>query len=298
MASEWREGFSAVLNLSEATRRVQLHDLESKHFQGVEAAATAATVTATTRRRDIHSRWIDRRSAKRRQVEAASTNAAQSAGDDTGVKRLLTFLRVLEICSNAPWSAVKFPENEKMLKRLTAAHMQLIVGREEWERDKNLLFSLLDSSENLSNTVNVCWVTNRQQVITPPSPPRLPRCFAWVSLLCVCFPQGKTTTLSRFLAALALCSVKGGVLATVYSTSLDRSCELVKASKKYIYYLQHDEGAIKQLEVMGLSKPRMSTDNERQFSVQSIAGPGIVNTCIGRPKVRAKEPFHTSYHFV
>ena len=92
----------------------------------------------------------------------------ESKTNNIGVRRLLTFLRVMEICSNAPWSPIKFPENERMIRRLIASHLQLIVGKESWKSDKNMLFSLLDSTENLSNTLNVCWVTNRQ-VRAPPS---------------------------------------------------------------------------------------------------------------------------------
>ena len=246
--------FGSILALSEATRRKQLVDLERKHFGPQQIQETELNVVKNV---DVESRWTSRRLAKRRRTNE-EINDNPPLASSNGVQKLLTFLKVMAICSEAPWSPVKFPENEKMIRRLIASHMQLITGREAWAKDKNFLFSLLDSSENLSHIINVCWVTNRQ--------------------------QGKTTTLSRFLAVLALCSVKGGVLATVYSTSLDRSCELVKASKKYLYWMQHDKKVTQRLERIGVKPPKIATDNERQFSVVSVAGEGIVNTVIGRPK--------------
>ena len=76
------------------------------------------------------------------------------------------------------------------------------------------------------------------------------------------------------------------MLATVYSTSLDRSCELVKASKKYLYWMQHDKDVLAKLQALGVDRPKISTDNERQFSVVSagFGSEGVVNTVIGRPK--------------
>jgi len=52
--------------------------------------------------------------------------------------------------------------------------------------------------------------------------------------------QGKTTTMSKFLACLLLCSPVGGNLVFVYSTSLDRAQEVLRAAKVYIDWIVTD----------------------------------------------------------
>ena len=81
----------------------------------------------------------------------------------------------------------------------------------------------------------------------------------------------------------------------MYSTSLDRSCELVKAAKKYLYWFTTDARAKATLRDAGMEPPIIMTDNERAFSVRAVGdgsfqGSGdstpssTVNTVIGRPK--------------
>ena len=55
--------------------------------------------------------------------------------------------------------------------------------------------------------------------------------------------QGKTTTMSKFLACLLLCSPVGGNLVFVYSTSLDRAQEVLRAAKVYIDWIVTDPPA-------------------------------------------------------
>ena len=49
--------------------------------------------------------------------------------------------------------------------------------------------------------------------------------------MCLTRPQGKTSTLSRFTAALAHCSCAGGQLLCIYSVSLDRAQEVLKVGR-------------------------------------------------------------------
>lgn len=86
-----------------------------------------------------------------------------------------------------------------------ASHLRLIVGEKEYKDHMSTLYGLIESRYDLSNMQNVCWVTNRQ--------------------------QGKTSTLSKFVAVLSLLSIHGGSLACVYSTSRNRAEELVNAGK-------------------------------------------------------------------
>lgn len=96
--------------------------------------------------------------------------------------------------------ADRFAENEEMLRRFTATHLRLIVGREEYNKHQATLLSIIDSKNDLSKLVHLTWITNRQ--------------------------NGKTTTLAKFLAAMAMVSPCGGPLIYVYSTTRDRAVEV------------------------------------------------------------------------
>jgi len=61
-----------------------------------------------------------------------------------------------------------------------------------------------------------------------------------------------------FLAALAMCSVVSGLLATVYSTSLDRSCELLKGTKQYLYWYSEKK-----------KKLHFTRDTDRMFCLRN-----------------------------
>ena len=90
--------------------------------------------------------------------------------------------------------------------------------------------------------------------------------------------QGKTTTLSKFIAALAIASIAGGNLIFVYSTGLDRAQEVVKASRAVIDWLRTTSFA----EQAGYPKIRIARDNERMFGVRNPVGG--VNEVLARPR--------------
>ena len=71
--------------------------------------------------------------------------------------------------------------------------------------------------------------------------------------------QGKTTTLSKFIAALAIGSIAGGNLCFVYSTGLDRAQEVVKASRAVIDWLR----TTPHVERAGYEKIKIARDNDR-----------------------------------
>ena len=172
-------------------------------------------------------------------------NATISTSVSTQPRRkLAAFLRLIDHMCNCPWSSVPFDINYRMLMRLTASHLQLIAPGAP-----QTLCNIIDPRDNFEGVQNICWITNRQ--------------------------QGKTSTLARFLAAVAVACPLGGLLFTVYSTSLDRSVELIKAAKKYIYWLNSDEGAHPDFQFT------IVRDNERQFALQVGTA---VNECCARPK--------------
>lgn len=78
--------------------------------------------------------------------------------------------------------------------------------------------------------------------------------------------QGKTTTLGIFGAALLCTAVLGGTLLCVYSTTLDRAQEVVKAAKQYMYWLKANRMAKVAV------APRVVTDNARTLVVQTPDG--------------------------
>jgi len=159
--------------------------------------------------------------------------------------RVGRFVRLINHLNTAPWANKYFDVNYDMTMRLAASHLNLISPSAPTSLIRLISPDLLEGSQNL------VWVTNRQ--------------------------QGKTTTLARFVAALAIASPVGGLLFTVYSTSLDRSIELVKGAKQYIHWMRTPEGRHVDWNISILQ------DNQRMFTCSSN-GTGILNTVIGRPK--------------
>ena len=139
------------------------------------------------------------------------------------------FIRLLDHLGTAPWASVYFDVNAAILRRLTAAHLQLLVPGVSIAA----ALHVIDPWHVLDGAGNLVWITNRQ--------------------------QGKTTTLARFLAALAIFSPSGGLLTTVYSTSLDRSVELVKAAKAYLYWMITGSGKHTDYPIS------LTRDNERMY---------------------------------
>jgi len=175
-----------------------------------------------------------------------------------GVRRLFQFLAVLDFLGNAPWANVRFPENEAMLRKFTATHLILIVGREEYGKHRGTLLSIIDSVSDLSKLVHLTWITNRQ--------------------------QGKTTTLAKFLAAMAMISPMGGPLIYVYSTTRDRAQELIDNAKRYIDWVLHDPRNVDIFTSWGLHVKSYTANNTIGFSLPSFLDNRIVNDIKARPK--------------
>lgn len=199
--------------------------------------------------------------AKRRRVSGqllAAQSMLRQYELPLAVVRVIRFRKALDIFSTCPWANIKFDENERILRMMTASHLRLIVGKEEWSQHKSMLYPLIDSTTDLSPIENVVWVTNRQ--------------------------QGKTTNLAKFIAALSLLSPVGGNLMYIYSTGLDRSQELCRDSKKYMTWIQGDLDVQQRLGRLGIARPRIETNNERMYTIECGIAPGIVNTVKARPK--------------
>lgn len=177
---------------------------------------------------------------------AKCTPAPKSGAKAAHVRALTRFMRLVEHLNNAPWANKRFATNERILARLIASHLHLIVPG----GSRSELIHLIDPRASLADAHNLVWVTNRQ--------------------------QGKTTTLGKFLAAMAIASPVGGLLFTVYSTSLDRAQELTKAAREYVYWLMSPDGAFDDFPSLVLER-----NNERLFCVSNGTAS---NTIIARPK--------------
>jgi uncharacterized protein YxeA len=134
---------------------------------------------------------------------------------------------------------------------LTATHLKLIVGPEEYTKNQSILFDLIDSSMDLSSLCHILWTTNRQ--------------------------NGKTTTLAQFIAALAVMSPMGGALAYVYSTTRDKAADLVKAVKRYVKYLTDTPHVRAALASYGLIVSEVEGDNVSAFTIRSFVDPLQLN---------------------
>ena len=174
-----------------------------------------------------------------------SMNPLRSIYTSTPALQLMSFMRLINHMCTCPWSNIQFDVNYSILMRLTASHLHLVAPGAHQS-----LCNIIDPNIVLEGAQNVCWITNRQ--------------------------QGKTSTLSRFLAAVAVACPLGGLIFTVYSTSLDRSVELIKAAKQYIFWLDSDG----RHPDFNFSVVR---NNERMFALE-LPKYNVVNQCWARPK--------------
>lgn len=167
-----------------------------------------------------------------------------------GMRRLVRFIELLAYLDTAPWANKIFEVNQRMIRRMTHSHLPLIVGSKDYETEKNELESIINAPDPAQN---VLWVTNRQ--------------------------QGKTSTLSKFLAALTVLSPATGSLVCIYSTTLFRAVEVLRGAKRYVYWLQSTHA----------DAPKVITDNEFTLEVETVYGnahvvkarPKTANSCRG-----------------
>lgn len=159
-----------------------------------------------------------------------------------GVARLARFLSLLAEFDTAPWANIVFDLNQTMIRRLTQTHLPVIVG-EYYTEEKAALEALVNSPDRSNNLV---WITNRQ--------------------------QGKTSTLSKFLAALMILSPHQGSLCCIYSTNYDRATELLKGAKMYLDHMP-DGHAL---------KPTIVTNNERTITLTTVDN--ATHTVSARPR--------------
>lgn len=96
-----------------------------------------------------------------------------------GELALVHFMKMLDhIQFNAPDKGMNFPVNTSILKQLVVNHLGVIVGESVAAAHSEQLIGIVSKKKLRSG--NLCWITNRQ--------------------------QGKTTTMSKFLATLLLMS--------------------------------------------------------------------------------------------
>lgn len=186
--------------------------------------------------------------AKRARLQVPDASKVDLA---TPAGRLIRFLRLLDHLGTAPWASSSFAANTEVMERLTASHLGLIVGCKPPPPE---LFRLIGGAAvSLERCENLIWITNRQ--------------------------QGKTTTMGRFIAALALQVQSGGTLACVYSTKQDRAAELCKAAKDYMYWMQTDKGRHPEWPSIVFE-----SDNQRQFTVRTGLPGSPAASVYARPK--------------
>lgn len=186
--------------------------------------------------------------------KAKMSNPVRRAIDtDVGMYRLKRFMRLLLHLNTAPWANIVFHINERMIRRLVASHLHLIVGNDHFNSsNRSAMYHLIDANMKLDGMQNLVWVTNRQ--------------------------QGKTSTMGKFIAALSIASPAGGSLANVYSTSLDRANELTKAAKQYVVWMMTDEGRHPEWQTLHFVK-----NTYCMYTVKATRG-GQENTVVSKPK--------------
>lgn len=256
-STERSKNLETPQQLNMLSRHLKLPECNRVNYlSAIDPQKQLALAVSTDQRQAKRMCYEDMWFNQKRNVSQASTANKPAEAIKPGMLRLLKFKKVLSFLGTAPWAKLSFDINETMLDRLTASHLSLIVGKEYWTDEKATLYRTISATEDLSNTQNVCWITNRQ--------------------------QGKTTTLSRFLAALSMCSPTGGNLVCVYSTSLDRAQELTRAAKKYLYWMQSTDTCKEFMTSLEFGEVEILQDNERVYTIKSQYN--SLNTILARPK--------------
>ena len=165
-----------------------------------------------------------------------------------GEQEVARFLQLVDLIHKVPWANKTFEVNNSILRQLMCGHLELIVGPEIAKAHGHRLRQLIDLDAKDGHLV---WVTNRQ--------------------------QGKTTTICKFLTALAIASPRGGNLAFVYSTSLDRAQEVLRGVKAMLRWVI----GLKVLPSIGYHGVRMVRDNEIMFGLETG---GVENVMRARPR--------------
>jgi len=99
--------------------------------------------------------------------------------ESRAMARLHRFLRLLHHLDRAPWANIVFSVNDRMIRRLVASHLHLIVGKHEFKKEgKASLYHTIDSEMRLDGSQNLVWITNRyvptlrfQLLAYPPAAP-------------------------------------------------------------------------------------------------------------------------------
>lgn len=182
---------------------------------------------------------------------AVSVAGGAETSESSAIQKVSEFLRLLRYLGTAPWASATFSTNARMISRLVISHLTVIVGTNLCKAHKEALIAFVDTDGRIRDAQNTVWITNRQ--------------------------QGKTSTLGKFIAALAIYSPLGGSVATIYSTGLDRAVELVKAAKAYIHWMKADSEAL-----APHNRVVFTRDNERSFTLRTAAG--ALNEIAARPR--------------
>lgn len=268
-SNPYLDGYCTEVTLPETSRLASNYYLRKIIFRVEETEKKAAKEEQEDRNKvfavagnelwnKLKRRKVVRHQESLKKMEARLIGMAVAAKVPPAHAKLFRFLAVLDLFGSVKWSNVKFPPNELMLRRMTATHLALIVGKEEYKAHKTDLLSIISRKHNLGILQHIVWITNRQ--------------------------NGKTTTLARFLAAMAVMSVAGGPLIYVYSTNRDRAIELINGAKRLINEVENNKEFRKKFESIGVKIGKYESNNNTGFSIRSAADNTVVNTIRARPK--------------
>jgi hypothetical protein len=222
-------------------------------FETLRLCAVTAVVSKSTALATSRSTRPVARSIGHMVVVPRAFTSSQSQSCSVAEARLRRFLRLVEHLDKAPWASIVFNINDLMIRRMTASHLHLIVGKEHFSaNNRSKLYHLIAPSLKLDGVKNIAWVTNRQ--------------------------QGKTSTVGKFIAALSIASPVGGQLINVYSTSLDRANELTKAAKQYVDWMMTTEGQHPEWTSL-----RYTKNTYQQYTIQAADG-AARNSVVSKPK--------------
>jgi hypothetical protein len=255
-------------------------------------------------------------------VELELTAQCDKTDIPLGVRRLFRFLALLDVMGTFHWADVRFELNEQMLRRLVATHLILIVGKEEYAQHKTMLLNMIDRTLDLSKLVHVTWITNRMNCMA--NNIYIMRCIPLINnflhgiwlIVNVCMvnniyimrcillinnflhgiwlianvcmvstgQNGKTTTLSRFLAALSIMGVNGGPMVYVYSISRDKAADVINGARDYINYAKTNDDVKILLAKYGIVVNPYTSSNQTSYSIRSSVNKDAVNHVRARPK--------------
>lgn len=239
ISDELRNDFCQRCSLPHAADQASLHFIDHIFRPSTQASSRKRTLNKAT---DTFANVSKR----------LKTTKAEVEGQPDAVVRLVRFMKLARLLLRCEFSNKIFDVNEVIFRVWMVTHINGIVGIDNFRSNENKLMSILNiHTISILHIRHVLWVTSRQ--------------------------QGKTLLFARFCACLLMLSPINADLMDMYSTTLRKSSDMLKWTRRYIKECMDNRRIVVELENLGMQVPKLTTDNKKELGVRACVAPHGVN---------------------